>query len=194
MKKRILILTALTLLVVGVLCGCGCSKESKFTGTWEEKIDEEKLKVEEEKQAETLYGKAETENDKKLLGKWETDDKIRNFTINKRNGIVEIPGVPYFTIVDENGNEIYAKKATGRTYFPEYNYVYDTKNNTLTIQERQVGAFSESTKTLVYKKAQAKSPKDNFKPDKLVLNSNKTGTGKQNTEHCGTYDRNRRPP
>ena len=35
MKKRILILTALTLLVVGVLCGCGCSKDSKFTGKWE---------------------------------------------------------------------------------------------------------------------------------------------------------------
>ena len=175
-------------MVVGVLCGCGCSKESKFTGTWEEKIDEEKLKVEEEKQAEVKYGKPESEVEKKILGQWETDDKKGRLFISRKDGSLSLNG-KYFTLLDENGNEIYSLKYPERTTLRDFVYKYDSRNNTIVLDAvyyrgTEIPAddmiYRDTPKGSVYKKIQEDSLKDNFKPDKLVLNSDKTGTITEN--------------
>lgn len=118
-------LAAIALLIISMLSGCGCSKESKIIGTWEEKFD-----VEEE------YGTPENEIDKKLIGKWINDVgkgsiKIyadhRDWTTNKDNGeitVVKTVEKDYDNPDDRSNIEKYD------AYFS-----YDQGKNTLTCEK-----------------------------------------------------------
>ncbi len=154
MKKKLLIIGAISIFIIAVLGGCACSPESKFVGEWVGKADAEKV-----------YGTPQSDIEKKLFGIWRSDaeansiDEYKYIRIYRdKNGTVKCITLgmvaDVLELVDENGTVLIPGEKSSVD-----KVVYDSSNDTITYEDKYRKA--------VYKKTDVLS--------NLTLNSDHTG-------------------
>ena len=161
---------------MGVLGGCSLFKESKFVGTWEEKMDKEKAdEIADAKE----FGVGNTEQEKQLIGEWKSDDgKMILMVSAKGNGLRAQIGQQSSELVDENDQVLC--KANSSIYTK---LKYDSQNNTIKIdalcqEGKEVGDFAYSISRVQKGQQFHKEKKErnsNFMPSTLTLNKDNTG-------------------
>ena len=208
-KKKVMVLAAVSIMTVAALGGCACGKESKFVGTWEGKYDYEAYFKEE-------YGEAQSPDEAKILGKWEFEGDKGEY-LNFRNdhnamltdkGCSMLYNTPWELSID-NGQEtvilrknvsdipIYAKlkyDASSNKLISEGTYLSETgeevdlykgfDHNGFHYSESWWGSWFKKGSELTYKTITDNNNSE--VRDTMILNSNKTGTYTEKTEY-GTY-------
>lgn len=211
-KKKVMVLAAVSIMMVATLGGCACGRESKFVGTWEGKYDYEADFKEE-------YGEAQSPDEAKILGKWEFEgDKgeYLNFR-NDHNAMFNFPGTLYnyntpWELSIDNGQEtvilrenvsdipIYAKlkyDASSNKLISEGTYLAETgeevdlykgfDHNGFHYSESYWGSWFKKGSELTYKTITDNNNSE--VKDTMILNSNKTGTYTEKTEYSQyTYE------
>ncbi|MCR4611404.1 MAG: hypothetical protein K5644_05865 [Lachnospiraceae bacterium] len=210
-KKKVMVLAAVSIMMVATLGGCACGKESKFVGTWEGKYDYEAAFKEE-------YGEAQSPDEAKILGEWEFEGDKRNH-LRFRNdhnamltdkGSLTLYNTPWELSID-NGQEtvilrknvsdipIYAKlkyDASSNKLISEGTYLAETgeevdlngfDHNGFNHSDFKWGSWFKKGSEFTYKTIADNNNSE--VRDTMILNSNKTGTYTDKTKYGqNTYE------